>query len=130
MTRPAEQSPTSPAARAESGSEGGNTTAVATAVNVAQADPDPEPESDAAAAAKSRLPALVRTMTVTAIDRPQQRTRPVGRPGRAVLAGAAVVGALLVSVPFLVLDDNNRDNGAWLHLWSCAGTDNQKWSVV
>ncbi|MFI6934842.1 ricin-type beta-trefoil lectin domain protein [Streptomyces sp. NPDC050287] len=62
-----------------------------------------ETDPGAAAAAKSRLPALVRTMTVTAIDRPQQRTAPVGRPGRAVLAGAAVAGAVLVSVPFLVL---------------------------
>lgn len=42
-------------------------------------------------------------MTATAIDRPEQQTRHVGRPGKAVLAGAAVAGALLVSVPFLVL---------------------------
>ncbi|MGA5471050.1 ricin-type beta-trefoil lectin domain protein [Streptomyces arboris] len=68
------------------------------------ADPDPS----ASAAAQSRLPALVRTMTATAIDRPQQ-AGPVGRPGKAALAGAAVVGALLVSVPFLVLAGNNDD---------------------
>jgi hypothetical protein len=46
-------------------------------------------------------------MTQTAIDRPQQQAAPVGRPGKAVLAGAAVVGALLVSVPFLVLGGND-----------------------
>ncbi|MFD3750059.1 ricin-type beta-trefoil lectin domain protein [Streptomyces cyaneofuscatus] len=76
------------------------------------ADPGSAPESDpdpsASAAAQSRLPALVRTMTATAIDRPQQ-AGPVGRPGKAALAGAAVVGALLVSVPFLVLAGNNDD---------------------
>ncbi|MEU5320295.1 ricin-type beta-trefoil lectin domain protein [Streptomyces sp. NPDC021056] len=66
-------------------------------------DADSESDPGAAAAVKSRLPALVRTMTATAIDRPQQQTAPVGRPGKAVLAGAAVAGALLVSVPFLVL---------------------------
>ncbi|MEV2246505.1 ricin-type beta-trefoil lectin domain protein [Streptomyces sp. NPDC049970] len=86
------------------------------------ADPDPdapsgpeagtrsEPEADpgAAAAAQSRLPALVRTMTATAIGRPQQ-TGPVGRPGKAVLAGAAIAGVLLVTVPFLVLVANDDD---------------------
>ncbi|PWI06512.1 hypothetical protein DIZ27_33315 [Streptomyces sp. NWU339] len=53
-------------------------------------------------------------MTATAIDRPQQ-TGPVGRPGKAVLAGAAITGALLVSVPFLVLatdDDKDPDQSA------------------
>ncbi|MFJ2027437.1 ricin-type beta-trefoil lectin domain protein [Streptomyces sp. NPDC087897] len=71
----------------------------------------PEAESDpgASAAAQSRLPALVRTMSATAIGRPQQETGPVGRPGRAALAGAAVVGALLVSVPFLVLAGDDGD---------------------
>ncbi|MER5465130.1 ricin-type beta-trefoil lectin domain protein [Streptomyces sp. NPDC002668] len=66
-----------------------------------------EGDRGAAAAAKSRLPALVRTMTVTAIDRPQQQAGPVGRPGKAVLAGAAVAGALLVSVPFMMLGGND-----------------------
>ncbi|NUK53081.1 ricin-type beta-trefoil lectin domain protein [Streptomyces lunaelactis] len=66
-----------------------------------------EGDPSAAAAAKSRLPALVRTMTVTAIDRPQQQAGPVGRPGKAVLAGAAVAGALLLSVPFLMLGGND-----------------------
>ncbi|WP_235787092.1 RICIN domain-containing protein [Streptomyces mutabilis] len=64
---------------------------------------------------KSRLPALVRTMTATAIDRPQPGTGPVGRPGKPVLAGAALVGVLLVAVPFLVLggkDDNDRESSA------------------
>ncbi|MFD8803937.1 hypothetical protein ACFV0P_35580, partial [Streptomyces atroolivaceus] len=66
-----------------------------------------EPDPGAAAAAQSRLPALVRTMTATAIGRPQQEAGPVGRPGKAVLAGAAVAGALLVSVPFLVFAGND-----------------------
>lgn len=66
-----------------------------------------EGDPGAAAVAQSRLPALVRTMTATAIDRPQQRTGPVGRPGKAVLAGAAVAGALLVSVPLLMLGGND-----------------------
>lgn len=71
------------------------------------ADSDPDPS--ASAAAQSRLPALVRTMSATAIGQPQQQAGPVGRPGKAALAGAAVVGALLVSVPFLVLAGNNDD---------------------
>ncbi|MFF2702441.1 ricin-type beta-trefoil lectin domain protein [Streptomyces cyaneofuscatus] len=71
------------------------------------ADSDPDPS--ASAAAQSRLPALVRTMSATAIGQPQQEAGPVGRPGKAALAGAAVVGALLVSVPFLVLAGNNDD---------------------
>ncbi|MFD9224686.1 ricin-type beta-trefoil lectin domain protein [Streptomyces sp. NPDC060064] len=66
-----------------------------------------EGDPGAAAAAKSRLPALVRSMTVTAIDRPQQQAGLVGRPGKAVLAGAAVAGALLVSVPFMMLGGND-----------------------
>lgn len=50
-------------------------------------------------------------MTSTAIDRPQQEAGQVGRPGRAALAGAAVAGALLVSVPFLVLvGGDDKDN--------------------
>jgi hypothetical protein len=82
-----------------------------------EAAPDSSPEADsepgAAAAVKSRLPAIMRTMAVTAIDRPQQETGQVGRPGRAALAGAAVVGALLVSVPFLVLGgDGDKDREA------------------
>lgn len=83
---------------AESGPESG---AASGSRSEAEADPG------AAAAAKSRLPALVRSVTVTAIDRPQQQTGPVGRPGKAVLAGAAVGGALLVAVPFLVLGGND-----------------------
>lgn len=67
------------------------------------------PDPGASAAAQSRLPALVQIMTATAIDRPQAQAGPVGRPGKAVLAGAAVVGALLVSVPFLVLVGNDDD---------------------
>ncbi|MGW5369292.1 ricin-type beta-trefoil lectin domain protein [Streptomyces sp. NPDC004009] len=54
-------------------------------------------------------------MTVTAIDRPQEQAGPVGRPGKAVLAGAAVAGALLVSVPFLVLGghvDKDRETSS------------------
>jgi hypothetical protein len=82
------------------------------------AEPDSESDAEAdsgtdpgaAAAAKSRLPALVRTMTATAIDRPQPETAPVGRPGRAVLAGAAVAGALLVSVPLLMLGGNDKED--------------------
>ncbi|MFD7760969.1 ricin-type beta-trefoil lectin domain protein [Streptomyces microflavus] len=71
--------------------------------------PDSDPDPSASAAAQSRLPALVRTMSATAIGQPQQEAGPVGRPGKAALAGAAVVGALLVSVPFLVLAGNNDD---------------------
>jgi hypothetical protein len=81
--------------------DGAATGAAASARSEGEADPG------AAAAAKSRLPALVRTMTETAIDRPRQQAAPVGRPGKAVLAGAAVAGALLVSVPFLVLGGND-----------------------
>ncbi|MFJ8929754.1 ricin-type beta-trefoil lectin domain protein [Streptomyces sp. NPDC102364] len=76
---------------------------------VAAHGPGAETDADATAAAKSRLPALVRTMTATAIDKPGTTTT-VGRPGKAVLAGAAVAGALLVSVPFLVLGGDKDDN--------------------
>lgn len=72
-------------------------------------DSETDPDPGAPAAAQSRLPALVRTMTATAIGKPQQEAGPVGRPGKAALAGAAVVGALLVTVPFLVLAGNNDD---------------------
>ncbi|WIY74805.1 ricin-type beta-trefoil lectin domain protein [Streptomyces anulatus] len=82
---------------------------------------DSETDPSASAAAQSRLPALVRTMTATAIGRPQQETGPVGRPGRAALAGAAVVGAVLVSVPFLVLAGNN-DEGPKQTNAAAAGT--------
>ncbi|MFF9637288.1 ricin-type beta-trefoil lectin domain protein [Streptomyces bacillaris] len=71
----------------------------------AEGDTDPS----ASAAAQSRLPALVKTMSATAIGKPQPEAGPVGRPGKAALAGAAVVGALLVSVPFLVLAGNKDD---------------------
>ncbi|MFH9653097.1 ricin-type beta-trefoil lectin domain protein [Streptomyces anulatus] len=87
----------------------------------AAAAPDSETDPSASAAAQSRLPALVRTMTATAIGRPQQETGPVGRPGRAALAGAAVVGAVLVSVPFLVLAGNN-DEGPKQTNAAAAGT--------
>lgn len=79
------------------------------------AEPEPEADPGATTAAKSRLPALVRTVSATAIGKPQRRTGPVGRPGRAVLAGAAVAGALLVSVPLLTLggdDDKDRKTSA------------------
>ncbi|MEU1263303.1 RICIN domain-containing protein [Streptomyces cellulosae] len=45
----------------------------------------------------------MRTITATAIDKPDDAVKPVGRPGRAVLAAAAVGGSLLVAVPFLFL---------------------------
>ncbi|QNE79562.1 hypothetical protein F0344_34130 [Streptomyces finlayi] len=60
-------------------------------------------------------------MTATAIGRPQQQAGPVGRPGKAVLAGAAVAGALLVSVPFLVLAGND-DEGPGRPSVAAAGT--------
>lgn len=82
---------------------------------------DSETDPSASAAAQSRLPALVRTMTATAIGQPQQEAGPVGRPGRAALAGAAVVGAVLVSVPFLVLAGNN-DEGPKQTNAAAAGT--------
>lgn len=85
------------------------------------AAPDSETDPSASAAAQSRLPALVRTMTATAIGQPQQEAGPVGRPGRAALAGAAVVGAVLVSVPFLVLAGNN-DEGPKQQNAAAAGT--------
>lgn len=84
-----------------------------------EADTDPDP--GASAAAQSRLPALVRTMTATAIGKPQQEAGPVGRPGKAMLAGAAVAGALLVSVPFLVLAGND-DKGPEQPSTAAAGT--------
>ncbi|MFJ8864735.1 ricin-type beta-trefoil lectin domain protein [Streptomyces sp. NPDC102473] len=110
-TRPEAGATTAPEAGAttEPGSSSG-----APAGPEASSGARPEADHDSGAAAESRLPALVRTMTATAIGRPQQ-TGPVGRPGKAVLAGAAIAGALLVSVPFLVLatdDDKDPDRPA------------------
>ena len=48
-------------------------------------------------------------MTATAIGDTEPQATPVGRPGKAMLAGAAVAGALLVSVPFLLLGGNKDD---------------------
>lgn len=115
--------PEGPPSLSEPGEATNEAGAVAADLGSAHTDPEAAPESGtgaetdpgAAAAAKSRLPALVRTMSATAIDKPQAATA-VGRPGKAVLAGAAVAGALLVSVPFLVLggdkDDNDRKETA------------------
>lgn len=62
----------------------------------------PQAAEKASAAAKSRLPAHPRTMTAADGRRAAEPASP-GRPGRAALVGAAVAGALLVSVPFLLL---------------------------
>ncbi|GAB7065442.1 ricin-type beta-trefoil lectin domain protein [Streptomyces mexicanus] len=59
-------------------------------------------QKKASAVTKSRLPAHLRTMTAAAGRRPAEAA-PLARPGRAALVGAAVAGALLVSVPFLLL---------------------------
>ncbi|MFJ3480819.1 ricin-type beta-trefoil lectin domain protein [Streptomyces microflavus] len=92
-----------------SGAPAGTSGAAAGTPESQAGTPDSDPDPSASAAAQSRLPALVRTMSATAIGQPQQEAGPVGRPGKAALAGAAVVGALLVSVPFLVLAGNNDD---------------------
>ncbi|PWS42489.1 hypothetical protein DKT74_21905, partial [Streptomyces sp. ZEA17I] len=49
------------------------------AAGEAEGDTDPS----ASAAAQSRLPALVKTMSATAIGKPQPEAGPVGRPGKA-----------------------------------------------
>ncbi|MEU1484125.1 ricin-type beta-trefoil lectin domain protein [Streptomyces sp. NPDC005752] len=86
-----------------------------------RSDSESEADHGGTAAAQSRLPALVRTMTATAIGRPEQDAGTVGRPGKAVLAGAAVAGALLVSVPFLILVGND-DKGPEQPSVAAAGT--------
>ncbi|MFD3654588.1 ricin-type beta-trefoil lectin domain protein [Streptomyces sp. NPDC058620] len=113
---------------AEEGTGGGGTTEPETAsepgtepVSSSGVRSEPEADPGATAAAQSRLPAFVRTMTATAIGRPQQQAGPVGRPGRTVLAGAAIAGALLVSVPFLVLAGND-DEGPEPPSVTAAGT--------
>ncbi|MDQ0988466.1 ricin-type beta-trefoil lectin domain protein [Streptomyces sp. V2I9] len=72
-------------------------------------------EGDAAVTvSQSRLPAFVRNLTSTAAGDESPKTAAVGRPGKAALAGAAVAGTLLLSVPFLVLggDDDERPRTA------------------
>lgn len=68
---------------------------------VAQAATPPAPvaeaETDAAGAAATDTPG-----TLTADTDEDAGARPSGRPSRGILAGAAVAGALLVGVPFLV----------------------------
>ncbi|MEV7083565.1 ricin-type beta-trefoil lectin domain protein [Streptomyces sp. NPDC093516] len=114
-------SPAAPGGAAVSTAADSETGASAASRSAAEADPG------AAAAAKSRLPALVRTMTATAIDRPRQQAAPVGRPGKAVLAGAAVAGALLVSVPFLVLGgDDGKARKASAGAGTVLGADGQE----
>lgn len=98
---------TAPEGRTTAEPDAGSGPESGTAPGGSRSETDPEAEPGAAAAAKSRLPALVRSMTATAIDRPRQQAGQVGRPGKAALAGAAVAGALLVSVPFLVLVGND-----------------------
>ncbi|MFI8313320.1 ricin-type beta-trefoil lectin domain protein [Streptomyces microflavus] len=111
---PGSTTPEAPAGTPEvpagtSGAPAGTSGAAAGTPESQAGTPDSDPDPSASAAAQSRLPALVRTMSATAIGQPQQEAGPVGRPGKAALAGAAVVGALLVSVPFLVLAGNNDD---------------------
>ncbi|MBW3361744.1 MULTISPECIES: RICIN domain-containing protein [Streptomyces] len=109
-TAAAEPGSTTPGAPAGTSGAPAGTSGAAAGTPESQAGiPDSDPDPSASAAAQSRLPALVRTMSATAIGQPQQEAGPVGRPGKAALAGAAVVGALLVSVPFLVLAGNNDD---------------------
>lgn len=110
-TAPAQAEPEAAAAPEGQGSE----------PRAAAPEADTEPDPGASAAAQSRLPALVRTMTATAIGKPQEQAGPVGRPGKAMLAGAAVAGALLVSVPFLVLAGND-DRGPEQPSTAAAGT--------
>ncbi|MFF7631274.1 ricin-type beta-trefoil lectin domain protein [Streptomyces cyaneofuscatus] len=98
-----------PAATAAAGPGSATSQSPAGTAEAQPATPGADSDPSASAAAQSRLPALVRTMSATAIGQPQQQAGPVGRPGKAALAGAAVVGALLVSVPFLVLAGNNDD---------------------
>nr|WP_203687385.1 RICIN domain-containing protein [Streptomyces sp. SID14515] len=111
--RPESEAPEARPGTSEARSEASEAPSRTSEAPSATPDVDPAtataPDPDASAAAQSRLPALVRTMTATAIDRPQSQAGPVGRPGKAVLAGAAVAGALLVSVPFLVLAGNDDD---------------------
>ncbi|WP_329140486.1 ricin-type beta-trefoil lectin domain protein [Streptomyces sp. NBC_00670] len=68
------------------------------AVARAATPPDAEAETDAGTAAATDTPG---TLTAGA-DEDADGARPSGRPSRGILAGAAVAGALLVGVPFLV----------------------------
>ncbi|MGW4234070.1 ricin-type beta-trefoil lectin domain protein [Streptomyces sp. NPDC004980] len=119
------ETPEAPETEGEAGKASGEGTATGTTTAPVAAPggalSEPEADPGAAAVAQSRLPALVRTMTATAIGRPQQQAGPVGRPGKAVLAGAAVAGALLVSVPLLVLAGND-DKGPGRPSVAAAGT--------
>lgn len=107
-----------PAEGEEAPGEGRSTESGSAAPAGARSESEAAP--GATAAAQSRLPGLVRTMTATAIGRPQQ-DGPVGRPGKAALAGAAVAGSLLLSVPFLILAGNN-DKGPERPSVAAAGT--------
>ncbi|WLQ37267.1 ricin-type beta-trefoil lectin domain protein [Streptomyces castrisilvae] len=77
------------------------------ATATAEAEAEAEPEADSAASGKSTAP------------------RPSGRPSRGLLAGAAIAGALLVGVPFLVsgaLDRSGPGNGGPADRVADAGT--------
>ncbi|NEC53079.1 ricin-type beta-trefoil lectin domain protein [Actinospica acidiphila] len=100
-----------PASEAEALEEKAEAAAPATASGARTAT---DTDVGGASVATSRLPMLVRTITATAIDKPDDAVKPVGRPGRAVLAGAAIGGSLLVAVPFLLLgaDDDKEERAS------------------
>ncbi|NED15425.1 RICIN domain-containing protein [Streptomyces sp. SID9124] len=86
-----------------------------------QAAPDTEPTATATAEAEAEAEAEARA----ANSGKSAAARPSGRPSRGLLAGAAIAGALLVGVPFLVsgaLDRSGPGNGGPADRVADAGT--------
>ncbi|OKI94833.1 hydrolytic protein [Streptomyces sp. CB01249] len=84
--------------------------------------PDPEPTATATATAE---PDAEAEPEAQAADGKSTAPRPSGRPSRGLLAGAAIAGALLVGVPFLVsgaLDRSGPGNGGGADRVADAGT--------
>ncbi|WP_329023199.1 RICIN domain-containing protein [Streptomyces sp. NBC_01423] len=97
----------------------------APAAAAAQAAPDTEPTATTTATAEARAEAEAEPEAHAAGSGKSTASRPSGRPSRGLLAGAAIAGALLVGVPFLVsgaLDRSGPGNGGPADRVADAGT--------
>ncbi|MFG2630302.1 ricin-type beta-trefoil lectin domain protein [Streptomyces sp. NPDC048473] len=54
----------------------------------------------------------VSTLVTTTSDQETRQSEQAGRPGKAALAGAAIAGALLISVPFLLMGEHDSAHQA------------------
>ncbi|MFJ6016970.1 hypothetical protein [Streptomyces sp. NPDC092952] len=105
--KPAAKTSTATTATAEPEAEANTaeTAAEAPEANTAEAEARTKTEAEAASDAEAEATA---SMTATTTTEDPERT---GRPNKALLAGAAIAGALLVTIPFLVNVGGSGDDG-------------------